>query len=284
MILKLGRIKYINVDPVYYDFDYKQITADTYTLGKPDIQPPVQIVKNPPAVLNKMLAECQLDISPVSSSAFARNFDQWLILPDLSISCYGKVMSVLLVSHLPFDQLNNKKVFLTDESATAVDLLSLLFASEGIQPDFIKKKILSPGDISEGSEAGLVIGDSALKHDWHKEFEYVWDLCEMWNKKTGLPFVFAIWAVRKTYAQENKNKVMKVLEMLKMSKINGLKNISAIKTKASEKLGIDYDLCDTYFKSMHYELNHKELQCLSDFFGGLYAEKIIQQEPIMHFF
>lgn len=270
--IKIGRIQYINVDPVYYDFDNKPLP------------PEIQMISRPPAILNKMMAEDTLDLSSVSLSAFARNSDQWLILPDLSISCYGKVMSVLLVSDHRFEELDGKKILLTDESATAVDLLKLLFSLNGIHPVFQTGKIKSPADLTGFAWAGLVIGDAALKHKWQNHFTHVLDLCEMWNNMTGLPFVFGIWAVRKSFAQKYPGTISLVLEMLKKSKQNGLNNISMISRLSAKKLGIDDKLCKTYFKSMNYSFGDQEFKCLKEFFNGLYAEKIIEQQPDISFF
>jgi len=269
--IKIGRIQYVNVDPVYYDFDNKQLP------------PEIQMISRPPSILNKMMAEGALDLSSVSLSAFARNSDQWLILPDLSISCYGKVMSVLLISNHRFEKLEGKMVLLTDESATAVDLLKLLFSLNGIHPVFQTGKIKSPTDLAGFAEAGLVIGDAALKHKWQNHFTHVWDLCEMWNNMTSLPFVFGIWAVRKSFAQKYPETISFVTEMLKKSKQNGLRNISMISHLAALKLGIDDDLCETYFKSMNYSFGEQEFKCLKKFFNGLNSEKIIKQQPDISF-
>ena len=77
-----------------------------------------------------------MDISSVSTSAFARHSDQWMLLPDLSISCYGRVLSVLLVSRHPFEELQKKTVLLTEESATAVDLVKLIFSILTTNPTY----------------------------------------------------------------------------------------------------------------------------------------------------
>lgn len=271
-IMKIGRISYINVDPVYYRFDNQPI---------PDT---MQIISRPPAVLNSMLSNAELDISSVSTSAFARHSDQWMILPDLSIACYGKVLSVLLVSRKPLEDLQNHTVFLTEESATAVDLVKLIFSIKGISPVFEKGKVKSPDDINEPAQAGLVIGDAALKHRWENHFEHVWDLCEMWNQLTGLPFVFGLWAVRKSYAKKYPEKVLTALEELKTSKEQGLRNLSDIVRLAAKKIGIDQDLCRTYFNSMYYSMSKPEVECLVEFFSRLYANNIIDHKPEIRFF
>jgi chorismate dehydratase len=269
--IKIGRISYINVDPVYYQFDHEPV---------PD---GVQIISQPPSVLNKMLADKELDISSVSTSAFARYSDQWLLLPDLSIACFGKVLSVLLVSNEPFEKLQGQTVLLTEESATAVDLVKLIFSLKNISPAFKTGKVKSPDDLADFTGAGLVIGDAALKHKWENHFEHVWDLCEMWNQLTGLPFVFGVWAVRKSYARKYPQRVSLILEMFKNSKKEGMRNISDIARQSADKIGIDPDLSAKYFSSMYYNMSAPELECLKVFFDRLYCEEIINKKPELIF-
>lgn len=270
--IKIGRISYINVDPVYYPFDHQPI---------PD---GVRIIPQPPAVLNKMLSNEELDISSVSTSAFARHSDQWMLLPDLSIACFGKVLSVLLVSNQSFEKLQNQIVLLTEESATAVDLVKLIFSIKGISPVFKTGKVKSPADLTNFAGAGLVIGDAALKHKWENHFEHVWDLCEIWNQMTGLPFVFGVWAVRKSYALRYPERVSEILEMFRKSKKEGLCHISEIARQSADKIGIDPDLSARYFNSMYYNMGAPELECLKVFFDRLYSEKIINKKPELIFF
>ena len=270
--IKIGRISYINVDPVYYQFDHEPIPAG------------MQVITRPPAVLNKMLSNNELDISSVSTSAFARHSDQWLILPDLSISCYGKVLSVLLASRHSCEELHEKTILLTEESATAADLLKLIFSLKGLSPVFQKGKVKASDDILDAAGAGLVIGDAALKNKWENDFEHVFDLCEIWNQMTGLPFVFGVWAVRKSYAQKYPDKVSSVLSELKTSKEKGLHHISDIARQSADKIGIDPDLSETYFNSMYYSMSTPELECLKEFFSHLYSQKIIDKKPELNFF
>ena len=270
--INIGRIQYINVNPVYYEFENQPL---------PD---GMRLVSEPPATLNRMLQEGDLDISSISASAFARNADDWLMLPDMSIACYGKVMSVLLVSRHAFKDLHAKPVFLTDESATAVDLVKLLFALQDVQPAFERRRVKSPDDLADMAGAGLVIGDAALRHKWHDRFDHVWDLCEMWNDMTGLPFVFAVWAVRKSFAQAHPESVRRVIDMLQHSKSAGLADIDRIAEASASKLGIDLGVCKTYFKSMYYSLSEPEITCLNTFFKGLHHHGIIDKQPKITFF
>jgi chorismate dehydratase len=244
----------------------------------------MDVISRPPSVLNQLMAEGRLDISSVSSSAYARNSRDWLILPNLSISCYGKVMSVLAVSDCPFEKLNGKSLILTDESATAVDLLQLIFAKKNIAPCFEKGKITSPADLKKTADAGLIIGDSALRHNWRNHFNHVWDLCEIWNQMTGLPFVFGIWVVRRSFAQEHPQTTAQILDALNQSRMDGLANLSSIIEAASKKLNIPVETCNQYYRCMTYNLGDSEGRALSEFFKGLYDRGIISESPLLSFY
>jgi chorismate dehydratase len=270
-IISIGRIQYINVDPIYYRFDHYAANLN------------VNIISRPPAVLNQLMADGSLDISSVSSSAYARNFKDWMILPDLSISCYGKVMSVLMAGNYSFDDLAGRSVMLTDESATAVDLLKLLFAKKGIRPVFKKGKVTSPHDLKTSADAGLIIGDSALKNDWRRHFEHVLDLCEIWNQMTGLPFVFGIWVVRRSFAEKFPELTAQILDALYRSRSDGLADITSIAQCAAGRLGIPVETCREYYHCMTYNLGDPEFRALKAFFNGLYECGIIAQNPVLSF-
>ncbi|MGE0083108.1 MAG: menaquinone biosynthetic enzyme MqnA/MqnD family protein [Desulfococcaceae bacterium] len=270
--VRVGRISYMNVAPVYYGLNngHKPRWMD--------------MVCAPPSVLNTMLAAGELDISPVSSAAYARHQKEWLLLPDLSISCFGKVMSVLLVSRCSFKELDKKTVVLTRDSAAAAALSRYLFASQRICPQFKTGKVLCPDDLPHEAGAALVIGDAALKEDWAAHFAHVWDLGEMWLERTRMPFVFALWAVRRQFAEENPESVSAVTEEFRRSKLLGKQNIKRILPLASEKLGISTDTCDHYYQRLHYDLSPMQIRGLERFFNGLYREGIISKPVNLSFF
>jgi len=270
--VRVGRISYMNVAPVYYGLDTGQ---------RPGW---MAMTSAPPATLNAMLAAGELDISPVSSAAYARHQDDWLVLPDLSISCFGPVMSVLLVSRHPFDRLDGKKVILTRDSSTAAALTRCLLASEGIHPRLATGSISTATDLPKNTGAALVIGDAALREKWSARFDHVWDLGTLWRERTGLPFVFALWAVRKSFAEEHPAWVSAVLEEFYRSKREGERHIRRILPEASDRLGISAEMCRQYYDRLRYSLDPAEIEGLSAFFRGLYEEKIISRPVRLSFF
>ncbi|MFH2065304.1 MAG: menaquinone biosynthesis protein [Pseudomonadota bacterium] len=272
-IIRVGRIGYINVAPVYYGLEQA---------GTPSR---IRLISQPPAVLNRMMAQGMIDISPVSSAAFARNHHDWSLLPNLSISAFGKVMSVLLVSNHPLKDLENRKILLSDESASAADMLKLVLSWKKIFPQF-ETGTVRPDNRSawENHDAVLVIGNSALTGGWESRFPYIYDLGELWKQETGLPFVFAVWAVRKAFARRYPKVVADIAGHFERSKQLGRMNMAEIRKAASRQLNLDPDVCRTYFEKLQYGLGHFELQGLKTFYQGLYAENIISDPVKLSFF
>jgi chorismate dehydratase len=126
VMLKLGHIIYSNCFPVH---------AGILT-GK--IASPFTIVEGIPTELNRALVDGKIDVSPSSSIEYATYPGKYRILPGLSITSRNKVMSILLESRVPLDQLNNRTVALTTASATSVVLLRIILELfNSVSPDFM---------------------------------------------------------------------------------------------------------------------------------------------------
>ena len=270
--VKIGRISYINVAPIYYGLDKGLKPAW------------LKMVTAPPSVLNNMMANGDIDISPISSVAYALHQKDWLLLPDLSIACSGKVMSVILVSRYPFNKLNNKRVTLIDESATAVELLKLLFIIKKAKPIFGIGAIQHPCDIPKNADAALIIGDAALKEKWSDHYDYILDLGNMWMELTGLPFVFAVWAVQKSFARKRPEVLSAIIDLLHISKKEGNQHLGQIVESASSKLKISLDMSEKYYNRLCCDLGPMQIKGLESFFSSLYKEKILSEKVTLSFF
>ena len=82
--LRMGRIGYLNVLPIYHPLEAGILPHD------------YEIISGPPAVLNNMMARGELHVSSNSCFEYARHPDQYYMIEDLSIGSRGPVMSVLL--------------------------------------------------------------------------------------------------------------------------------------------------------------------------------------------
>jgi chorismate dehydratase len=256
--LNLGRIGYLNVLPVYFPLESGIVSH------------PFSIVAGTPAYLNELAARGALDISPVSSIEYARHADLYYIVPDLSISSFGEVKSVLLLSRRPVEQLGERKILVTPQSHTSVGLLKVLSKMRyEMDPVF---ETGAPADFSAnggGPEAFLAIGDEALRLNGKRMFPHVLDLGTAWYEWTGLPFVFALWVVRKKAVDEKNGRIPAAVKALLDSKRWGCSYIERICEEAARAGVLEIDELHEYYRCLRYDLNERERRGLELFYSCL---------------
>ncbi|MGM0419282.1 MAG: menaquinone biosynthetic enzyme MqnA/MqnD family protein, partial [Thermodesulfobacteriota bacterium] len=250
--IKLGKFNYTNVLPVYHRLE-QYLPENCCNLSE-----------GPPAVLNSALADEVLDLSPVSAFSYALYHEKWIIVPDLSISCTGSVISVLLCSDLKFSELDKKRILLTNESASAASLLRVLFFEKGIYPEF------HSGDIKklnkDNYDAALVIGDNALYGKWDNRFENVYDLGKLWHDMTGFSFVFGLWAVSKKAYKNKKLSIEEIAEILINNKNRNLSDFKKLTEYAAEKNNTSADFMEKYFRYIEYDFLPEKIKGLEYFY------------------
>ncbi|MDY0132601.1 MAG: menaquinone biosynthesis protein [Desulforegulaceae bacterium] len=268
-LIKLGKFSYINVAPVYYNLE--KYLPQNFCIIK----------EGPPAKLNLALEEENLDLSPVSAFAYAVNHEKWQLIPDISIGCTKKVISVLLAADLKFEELDNKKILLTNESASGASLLKILFYEKNIYPKFYS------GDIhkldKKEYDAVLVIGDNALLIDWEKKFKNVYDLGQSWFEFTNLPFVFGVWAVSKKSYLKNKIKINQIKDILHENKKRNLDFSDEMSAISANKKNTSKEFMANYFKTIEYDLSEQKIKGLKLFYSLLFKHKFIKNKVILEF-
>ena len=127
-----------------------------------------------------------------------------LVLPGTSIAAREQVRSVLLFSRKPMEAIES---FAADTSSrTSVALMQVLLARRyGVRPR-VRPYPPRLDEMLEVADAGLIIGDPALRldpdqADWKGQPLFVYDLGAEWWEMTGLPMVFAVWAVKNLAAE-----------------------------------------------------------------------------------
>jgi predicted solute-binding protein len=148
--------------------------------------------------------------------------DQYDLLDGVAIASNGRVDSVILAHREPVEKLT--RVAVTPVSRTSVWLLRVLLkARYGIGPEFYP---LPAGASLAEHPAILLIGDEAIGYR-HNHPGPLWDLGAAWKELTGLPFVYAAWAL-----QPNTPATLRGL--LRDAKANGLAHVDEIVQDASE--------------------------------------------------
>ncbi len=262
--MRLGRIGYINCYPVYGALDRGVVRLAA------------EPVTGTPAELNDLLAAGELDASVVSVVEYARNAKNYVLLSDVAISCDGPVQSVALFSKRPAGELDQAAVLLTASSRTSGYLLELLCRDVwGVSPRFAQARAEAQdldGLAALPHEAVLVIGDAALLLAAHQAYPYRYDLGEEWKRWTGLPFVFAVWAARRS---ADPHAVGRVHAALLASRDWGLAHLELLAAAAAEATGIAGSECLAYLEGLDYALSDRHLAGLTDFFRRLAAHNLV---------
>jgi len=262
--MRVGRIGYINCYPVYGAIDRRitPLAAD--------------LVTGTPSELNDLLAAGELDVSVVSAVEYARNAKDYVLLPDLAISCDGPVRSVALFSKRPAAELDQATVLLTASSRTSVRLLELLCRDVwNVRPRFVQARA-EAADLDDLAglphDAVLVIGDPALLLAARHAYARRYDLGEEWKRWTGLPFVFAVWAARRAAPR---HAVQGVHRALLASRDWGLAHLDLLADAAARATHVAMADCRSYFAGLDYALGAKHLAGLTDFFRRLAARGLV---------
>lgn len=230
-MLKLGAIDVLNVLPVYYG------------ILKNKIYLPVEIIKGKVTELNNKLNSGIIDISVVSSFEYAKNHHLYYILPNLSVSADGPVGSIYLFLDKPINQLSNDSIKLTAFSFTSVHLIQFLLNNYNIT------YVTSENEKCVGE---VLIADEAIKRFYQNKDAYVYDLSELWKQKTGLPFVFALWCVRREVYHNNPDDVLNVHKALLTSKQSSDAYLPQMAEEYFQNIFPDRHSCENYLRNLHY--------------------------------
>lgn len=192
MTLQIGRIDYLNVWHIFH------LLAKICPEGSD-----FHYVPGHPSALNHELTTGELDISPSSSFEYLLHAEGYELLPGASICAEREVQSVLFLSPVPPQDLprwlarNPGPVCLTGASATSTALLKVLWSQKWGLPE-PQWETVAPGEGLSTGRPFLEIGNLALRHFVRPPAGYhIMDLATEWSSWTGLPFVFAVWIVRR---------------------------------------------------------------------------------------
>ncbi|HUC92342.1 MAG TPA: menaquinone biosynthesis protein [Paenibacillus sp.] len=256
--ITVGRIDYANVWPIFEHFD--EVRAERDLTG-------VDIVVGMPSVLNGALTEGNVDIASVSSFAYGRRAEQFVLLPDLSVSADGEVRSILLFLKNPLDDVLKGTVAVTSTSATSVNLLKIILQGRfGAEPRYITMEPDLDAMLEE-ADAALLIGDHAIQGSWRTDHGCeVLDVGRLWKDWTGLTMTFAVIAVRKETALRAPKTVSDIYKALLESKRRGLRDIGRLASKAVRRLGGQSGYWEAYFNGLRYGFGPDEREGLMLYF------------------
>lgn len=271
--IRVGKVSFINTLPIFHPLESGAVQHD------------FDIIEGTPAVLNALLASDHLDLGVVSSIEYARHFDKYLLLPDLSISCRNEVCSVLLLSRVPLQKLEAQEILLTPKSHTSIALLKLLFARRfTVTPRYRVTDYHACGSRwPAGAQAVLAIGDDALQLRQNPEVAMALDLGAAWHEWTGHPFVFAVWALRRETLAQRDGLVHQAHATLLAAKEYGLGHLEEIATAVDQCSWFSRQECVQYLQTIEYDLDGDKQKGLRLFFDMLYETGELSQKVPLNF-
>ena len=187
---------------------------------------------------------------PLALADFLRLDDQFERLGPFGVAVRGRCQSVMVFSKKPMRQLDGAAIAVTEETSTSALLLRLIAEQRyGIRPRYL------PGDHPD-ADALLLIGDQALKAQaGNRNFPYEVDLAFEWWLWQHLPFVFAVWAVRKDSDAADKQLLSR--ELLRAFGQNS-RRLDALAVERAVALGRSAEDLTMYLEHFVYRLSQPE--------------------------
>lgn len=269
-MLRIGQIDYANCTPLFHVLrEYFPCSGYEFVTGVP-------------AQLNRMLLAGEIDVCPSSSIEYAYHPERYRILPQLSISSVGAVASVLLFSKVPIEELDGRKILLSSESATSVNLLKILISQRFGCSCTYEVAQSGVSAVEKDSSALLLIGDSALRADLEKTDQLVYDLGEMWYAWTGFPFVFALWICRNDVVEGME--LRELAKQLVQAKELVPRQLEQIVLNAEEASWLGHDRLLAYWRdNISYHLDEREQAGLMLYYTKCFEIGLIAAVPSLKF-
>lgn len=241
--IRVGAVTYLNTKPLICDFT--DLTTDA------------ELILDLPSSLADQLALGQLDVALIPVIEYFRA-GTYTIVPDISIASHGPVLSVTLFSRVPWTSI--KKLALDIGSRTSAALAQVILRKRyGVHPELITLPLDKPAEEVD-ADAVLLIGDRAMRACL-PGFLHAYDLGQEWHEWTGLPFVYAVWAVRQGVD------LGAVADVLHQAKRHGLAQIGPIAHREAPLLGLDAGFCRRYLSNIiRFDLGPREQAGLHHFY------------------
>lgn len=211
----------------------------------------VRVINDHPANLVSDLKAGRADVALIPvAHLFAHS--ELTRVEGLGVAADGLVQSVLLKCNVPIEQVN---VVRRDPASATSNALSELLLKKHFNRDV---QMVDGRDV-EHPDAEVVIGDRALCADPAPAGDI--DLARAWKEMTGLPFVFAVWAVRRDFPE-----IEVVTDIAHRAYASGAAVLEQIAARYARQLGGAQSFWLDYLdNTIHYLLTDRDLEGLALF-------------------
>ncbi len=250
----IGKIPYLNSIPFYTRFEKEQF----------------RILPVVPRRMGVLSGQGSIDAGPFSLMDFFHQEEE-LELMEWCIATRDQVKSVMLFSREGWKDLEGKRIGIIDDTATSVQLLRVLLEMKhGVRAQF--ERLHAGINNTAGYDAVLLIGDEALRKNKTgcDGFDLVFDLAKEWYEWQKLPFVFAVWAMKRSLPEATKTALRNVLTA-SLARYDAEGTLDAA-LRGSE-LGLSEPETIEYLQGFNYRLGEREREAM-----GRFRELLVQLE------
>lgn len=240
-----------------------------------DLQNAFELIFDVPSECARRLQDGEADVGLIPVIEYQNN-PELTILPDISISSKREVRTVLFASKLPLPQV--RRVAVDTSSRTSAALLKIVMKEFlGLDSIVYEPHRPDPERMLQGYDAALIIGNPAFRVARQRFF--VFDLAQEWSRWTGLPFVFAFWAVRRCVDLGRR------IELFYRSRDEGLRRLPEIAQLYSEKLDLPPEDIRRYLsRHLDYSLDEENLKGLRAFYEMAAHHNLIGKARPLEFY
>jgi chorismate dehydratase len=241
--IRIGAVNYLNTKPLIHDLE--------------KLAPQAQLILDVPSRLAELLAEGRLEVALIPAIEYFRA-SGYSVVPGLSIASRGAVLSVTLFSRKPWSGI--QRLALDVGSRTSAALTQILLRKRYRVTAELLPLPLDAEAENVDADAVLLIGDRAMRACL-PGFEHAFDLGREWHDWTGLPFVYAFWAVRAGVD------LGPVASALQEAYRIGRRQIGLIAQREAPRLQLDAGFCRRYLETaISFDLGAPELSGLRRYY------------------
>ncbi|HET9171883.1 MAG TPA: menaquinone biosynthesis protein [Actinospica sp.] len=253
---RVGHIQFLNCMPIYWGLVHSGALLD------------IELVKDSSEKLGERLVAGELDIAPIPVAHFLKHAEDLVVLEGPAVGSDGPVMSCNLISQVPFEHLDGQRVALGSTSRTTVQLARLLLRERfHVTPEYFT----CPPDLSlmmQEAPGAVLIGDPALRaalYDVPRHGLHMLDLGQAWKDWTGLPMVFAVWAVRRQYLAEHPDLVREVHHAFLRSVALAVSEVDKVAAQVARWEVFDAEALEKYYTTLDFSFGPRHLAGVREF-------------------
>lgn len=240
--IQIGAVTYLNTKPLIHQLE--------------QIAPEADLILDLPSRLADQLAQGMLDVALIPIVEVFRG-SGYRIIPNIAIASQGPVLSVTVFSKVPWQQITT--LALDEGSRTSAALVQVILDKKYQRKVSTRPFLMDQPAEESDADAVLLIGDRAMKAAL-PGYPYSYDLGQEWTEWTGLPFVFAVWAVRSGV------ELGTVAHALTESKRQGIAQVAEVAWKEAQRLQLDPAYCRRYLTNIiRFDLGQPEWEGIKRF-------------------